>query len=112
MMERITEHASLDVEGVPVEVVSVDGTEAISALFRFDVVCRALAVDPAPADLLAKPARLTLHDGTGVTRSITGIVAEAESRRHDDGGAILTLVLRPAAYPLTLGRSCRVYQDL
>jgi len=111
-MERIQEHVTLELDGVPVEVVSVEGTEAISSLFRFDLLCHARATDPAPADLLGREGKLTLHDGSGLTRTVTGIVTDAESRHHDDGGATLRVSLRPAAYPLTLGRSCRVYQDL
>ncbi len=111
MSDQDREHATLEVDGHPMEVISLSGKEAISELFRYEVVCPTEAGRD-PRELLGTPARITLFDGMGHERSITGVIAEGEERAFDDGSAQTTLVVRPAAWTLTLGRSCRVFQDL
>ena len=69
---------------------------------------------PEPRKLVGKPATLTLRDGfgggpgaifaAGAERLIHGVVARAE-RRTEGSEARLTLTIRPAIFPLTLGRS-------
>jgi type VI secretion system secreted protein VgrG len=111
---NVEEHASLTVGKSSLEVVAVDGEEALSALFRFEVRC-ALKGDASAADpgaLVGEEAVLTLRDGHGRERQITGLVAEAETRAHDDGSAIATLSIRPSVYPITLGRDCYVLHDV
>jgi len=104
------ERVTLRVAGQGLDVVHMSGEEAISRLFRFDFVCRAEADAPAPDDLLAAEAEITLFDGFGVERSIHGIVSDASTRVSDDGSAELRVTLRPHAYVLALGRDSRVYQ--
>ena len=82
---NVEEHASLTVGQLAFEVVAVDGEEALSALFRFEVrgYLEGLAADPGA--LIGEEAVLTLRDGHGRERQVTGLVAEAETRAHDDG---------------------------
>ena len=109
---RDEERASLAIEGARHEVVTLTGQEALSTLFRFEIVCRAEGAGPDAPALLGKAAEITLRDGAGALRRLDGIVAEASRRVFDDGGAELHLVVRPAVFPLTLGRDNRVFQDM
>ena len=112
MSARDQEHAALHVDGRAFEVVSLSGREAISELFRYEVVCSSESGSHEPASLVGAPARITLRDGMGAERTVTGVVAEAEERAFDHGRSLTTIVVRPSAWALTLGRSCRVFQDL
>jgi type VI secretion system secreted protein VgrG len=105
------EHAALRIEGRSLEVVGVRGSEAISELFRYEVTCSAGPGDNDPHALVGRPATLTLRDGMGMERTVGALVAEAEERAFDNDKTILTVVLRPDAWALTLGRDCRVFQD-
>src|SRR4051794_6991640 len=107
-----TEHVTFRIAGAEHEVVSLEGDEGISRLFSFKLVCRAAAHSADPESLLAEAAQITLSDGYGAARTITGIVAEAEVSAFDDGAATLTVTVRPAEYRLSLGRDCRTYLDL
>lgn len=106
------EHASLRIDGEPFEVTALEGREAISELFRYEVVCRAETSGRAPRDLIGAEASITLFDGFGQERPVHGIVAEAEQRAVEDGSAILRIEIRPHVWPLALGEGCRVFQDL
>ncbi|AKT38167.1 type VI secretion system Vgr family protein [Chondromyces crocatus] len=106
------EHAALHVDGEPFEVVSLSGTEAISELFRYEVVCAVASIGHEPQALIGAEAKVRLRDGFGAERVVSGIVTEAEERAFDHGSARLTLVVRPAAWALTLQRGCRVFQEL
>lgn len=106
------EHATLEIEDRLFEVVSLAGEERLSQLFRYEVHCAASGAGARARDLLGRPAKVILRDGWGAERSITGIVAEARRTAADDGGAALSVVVRPAAHPLTLGRNCRAFQDV
>jgi type VI secretion system secreted protein VgrG len=106
------EHVLLTIDGVPYQVVTMQGSERVSTLFRFELTCADVAAGTAPFDLLGRSMELTLSDGFGLRRSIQGIVAEAERLVHDDGSAELRVVLRPNAYPLSLSRDSRVFNDL
>ncbi|MBW2458481.1 MAG: type VI secretion system tip protein VgrG [Deltaproteobacteria bacterium] len=110
----MTEHASLAIAGADHEVVSVDGEEAVSDLYRVQVVCRIAAGQPPPSPkaLAGAEASLQLSDGREASRPIAGVVTTARTAIHDDGSVILQVVLRPAAYLLTLGRGCRAYQEM
>jgi len=107
-----TEHVTLTIDGLPVEVVALQGEEEVSKLFSFRLVCAASATGPTPDALLARAARITLDDGFGITRTVTGVIAEAEDELSDEGFALVTLAVRPDVYRLSLGRDCRVFQDL
>jgi type VI secretion system secreted protein VgrG len=106
------EHVTLEIDGRPYEVRTMSGREALSALYRFELVCADHAVDAAPVELVGKRAAMTLFDGLRSRRTVTGIVAEAARSVRDTGGAELRIVLVPAAFPLTLTRDVRAFIDL
>lgn len=106
------EHASLEVGGAPYEVVALDGFEAISELFHFEVRCVRPATAPGPAALIGERAVITLRDGFGRERRVTGLVAEAEAGVYDNDLALLTVVIRPLVYPISIGRDCYVLHDV
>ncbi|MBI4955259.1 MAG: type VI secretion system tip protein VgrG [Myxococcales bacterium] len=108
--ERTFEHVTFQIDGQSHEVVSLAGEEGLSTLFRFEVECAGGPVPADPAALLGAPAAITLHDGRGTARTVHGIVAEASARGQDDGHSALVVVVRPAAYKLTLGRDSRPFQ--
>ncbi len=105
------EHAALQIGDEDLEVVAVSGREGLSELFRFDIVCRSDRHDHTLNDWMGAAATLTLHDGFGTQRLITGVISEAESRLSDDGSAEIAITLRPSVYPQSLGSDCRVFQD-
>jgi type VI secretion system secreted protein VgrG len=109
-MENQQEHVQITIGGRPFEVVALKGEEHISRLFRFDVVCRAEGGSAPTPSLVAAEAKITLYDGFGAERTISGLVAEAIDRISDEGTTELTVTVRPHAYTLSLGRSSRVYQ--
>ncbi len=106
------EYVYLTIEGKPYEVVTMTGRERVSTLYRFDMVIDDEAVGAPPSALIGKSMEMTIHDGFGVRKSIQGIVAEASRLVHDDGTAKLDVVLRPNAYPLSLSRDSRVFNDM
>lgn len=93
-------------------VVALASDEAISRLFAFEVDCAPGDAAVAPRSLLSRSAHLILSDGHGRERHVRGIVAGARRTLGDDGAARLSLVVRPAQFPLTLGRSCRSFRDV
>jgi len=106
------EWVRLSIAEQPFEVVGLEGREALSELFTFTVTCRVLEGSAAPAELIGKEATIALSDGLLAERIVRGIVAEASRAVFDDGGAHLSVVVRPKAFPLTLGRDSRVFQDI
>ncbi len=108
----LDEHVALTVDGVPYEVLSLDGRETVSQLFSFEVLCADVAFGPAPKLLLGRSCELVLHDGFGVRRSIQGMLTEAQRLLRDEGTAELRLTVRPNFYPLSLSRDSRVFNDL
>ncbi|MFO0588483.1 MAG: type VI secretion system tip protein TssI/VgrG [Polyangiaceae bacterium] len=113
MSDVSREHVTLLAGGRPFEVVSMQGEESVSRLFRFDLVCRVPAGEfaPSPDELCAGDATVILHDSFGIERHISGIVSEAEERISDDGTTEVSVTVRPHTYALSLGRQSRVYQD-
>ena len=105
------EHAQIEIDGVSHEVVALSGNEGVMRLFRYEITCAGLAANEPPRALLGKPAVITLF-GHGQTRFVRGIVAEASRSVSDDGKSILTVIVRPDAHLLTLGRNCRVFQHM
>lgn len=108
----LDEHVALTIDGVPYEVLTLDGSEKVSALFRFDVLCADVAFGMAPKDLLGRSCELVLHDSFGLRRSIQGMLTEAQRLVRDEGTAELRLVVRPNMFPLSLSRDSRVFSDL
>lgn len=109
--ERSSEHVAFDIAGTHYEVTSLVGTERLSALFEFTVTCAIDGPPPSANGLIGRTAAITLHDGMGQARTISGIVAAARSSVYDNDQARLAVVVRPAAFALTLGRDCRAFQD-
>lgn len=107
----MTEHATLTLGGTELEVVDVDGHEAISQLFAIRVRCRAVGQAPRPKEIVGGEASLDLFDSFGSTRGVKAIVAKAHTSFHDDGTIWLSAELRPAAWLLTRGRNCRSFQE-
>lgn len=110
-MENKQEHVRLAIGGQPVEVVSLTGEESVSRLFRFDLGCNVDVGAAPPASLIAAEATITLYDGFGAERTISGLVTDAAERISDEGTAELAVTVRPHAYVLSLGRCSRVFQD-
>ncbi|HVY49490.1 MAG TPA: contractile injection system protein, VgrG/Pvc8 family, partial [Minicystis sp.] len=104
-------HATLEIDGAPIEVTRVTGREAAGEAFRYDATCVAPSTDVDPTALIGKDAALALGDGFGGARTVRGIVAEAETRVSDAGRAALFVTLRPKAFVLTTGRDSRVFHD-
>ena len=113
------EHAAIFVDGVELEVILVDGEEAVSTLFCYEVTAAAGQTTFTPACLVGRPATLLLRDSHGGERAVHGIVAAAERRATsgsragatDRESARLKLTLRPAAFRLALGKDSRVFHD-
>ena len=103
----MNEHATLTIEGRGLEVVALEGREAISELFTYDIAC---TDDLEPRALVRREASITLR-ACQLARTIEGIVTRAERRASDDGRVALSLTVRPRAFPLTLGRGCRAFQN-
>jgi type VI secretion system secreted protein VgrG len=108
----MTEHATLTLGGAALEVVDVDGREAVSELYRIDVRCRTMGQAPRPKAIAGGEALLALFDSFGSTRSVNAIVSRAKTSFHHDGSIWLTAELRPAAWLLTRGRNCRSFQEM
>ena len=85
------EHVEITVAGQDLEVVSLDGAERASELFRLEVVCRGPEHPPSPKSMIGGEAVVTLRDSFGVTRTITGIVVKARNGHHDDGSMTIHL---------------------
>lgn len=105
------EHAYVELDGTSYEVVALSGRETFMRLFRYEITCAARAADETPRSMLGKRSVITLF-GYGAEKRVHGIVTEAERTVSDDGKAILTVIIRPEAYLLTLGRNSRVFQDM
>ncbi len=106
------ERVQLTVNGLDLEVVGLLGEERLSELFTIRITCKTKSTEVDPASLVAGEAAITLSNAFEDQRVVTGLVTEAQDMAHEDGTAILELIVRPKAYPLTLGRDCRVFQDM
>jgi type VI secretion system secreted protein VgrG len=106
------EHASLKIAGTDFEVVDLDGREAVDELFELKLLCRAQVGAQRPGELIGAEASVTLFDGYGASRVISGLVTEAVSTCYDDGSVTLACTVRSAAYLLLLGRNCRTFHEL
>lgn len=97
-------------------VLSIQGREAMSRLYRFDVTFAA-ELDPAALRraVLGKPAELSLlSPGEGTYRRIRGITASLVDlgTRDDRGRSHHTLRLVPRAWLLRKRRTSRIFQDM
>ncbi|MBW2525798.1 MAG: type VI secretion system tip protein VgrG [Deltaproteobacteria bacterium] len=107
-----SEHVSLFVDGRELDVLTLRGDEGVSTLFRYELGCAEQHDLADPEPLLGTSAVVSVRDGYGAVRTVAGIVSEASSRVFDEGRTLVTLIVRPAAYRLRVGRDSRVVQDL
>ncbi len=106
-----SEACSLTIEGERYDVVALQGTEAVSELFRFELTCLGPTELPELSTLLDLKAHIELDDGHGATRSVIGIVTEVSAMAAEEEHRALRFVIQPPAYRLTLGRDSRVFHD-
>lgn len=92
-------------------VLELRGREALSQLFRYEVLLEA-APEVANAAPVGARAALELKSRDGTTRTVNGIVSESSARLEGTAGATLRVVVRPLAFKATLGRDCYAMQDV
>lgn len=112
MNERIKESVMLTVGGQDFFVTDLAGEEQLSQLFRFDLKCSIEGQGPDPDDLIGAIGTITLRDGRGAMRVVTGIVSEAETFIYDSENSSMEIAIQPHAFRLTLGRDCRCFQHM
>lgn len=98
----------------PLEVVSVEGEEAVNELYAFTVRATVDARDDVTADrsLLFAPVEIALLPGTPSARHIHGVVTSLGAEAGGPAGRhLLRLVVRPRMWALTRRRHCRVFED-
>lgn len=100
----------LTAAGEAFELHHVQGRAALSELFSFTAHASKIE-GPAARDLLGGPFTLTLRDGFDQALSIHGLVT-AVARTPATRGAIYELTLSPEVAPLTVGRDCRLFQEM
>ena len=105
------ERVSIEVGGASYEVHALKGEERLSSLFKIEVECSLTGAPPPLPSLIGQDVSITLRDGLGHERAIAGLVSSAKVRVFDNDKAALHLVVRPHAWPLTVGRDCRAFQD-
>ncbi|MCC6552279.1 MAG: type VI secretion system tip protein VgrG [Polyangiaceae bacterium] len=87
------------------------GREALSELFRFDLTLTSTEGAIAFADVIGKPARLTLQAGEQ-QRFVHGIVSRFEQCDEGKNVTVYEAVLVPRAYRLLHRHDARIFQDL
>lgn len=108
----MNEHAEMTVAGIPLEIRTVAGSEAVSRLFEFVAVGGTDAIAAAGAhEWPGQDVALTLRDGHGNVRTVSGVAADVETEVQDDGTAIVRVRLLPHAHMASLGRECRYFLD-
>lgn len=95
---------------------SLRGREAVSGLYRFDLVLRAEEADPALVEsaLLGRAATVTLHGDEGDARTVGGVVTRASLRGPAGDGlrARIRVRVEPALALLRHAHRSRIFQDL
>jgi type VI secretion system secreted protein VgrG len=104
-------HATLSIAGKSYHVRRVRGSEGLSKLFRYDVTVL-MSEGEDPKGVLSQRGKLRLTDAFGQERIVRGVVAEARVFFDAADTPTLQLALRPEAFPMTLGRDSRVFQDM
>jgi type VI secretion system secreted protein VgrG len=100
---------SLVIDGhPPLRVVSIEGKEALSSLFAFDLILDP-GDAPAPEGAIGEIATLRFSQGER-TRTISGILRTFEQGDADRGPSRCRATLAPAAYVLALREDCRIFQ--
>ena len=102
---------ALPVDGVQLRlpIVALDGREALSSLFEFDLTL--LADDASLDDVDVTGERVTLELDYGArSRTIHGIVRSFEKGESTEFVSTYRVTLSPSAYLLALREDCRVFQ--
>jgi type VI secretion system secreted protein VgrG len=106
-------YVEIAVGGLPVvRVLSMRGTEAVSALFHYEVEVEIALPLPDADAILGATATLRMRDAADRERVVTGVVAEATAQAFDNTLGRATLVLRPMVWRQSLGRDCYSSQDV
>ncbi|MDN0083491.1 type VI secretion system tip protein TssI/VgrG, partial [Crenobacter sp. SG2305] len=90
----------------------LDGEEALSDSYRYQLTCLSPDTDLALKDLLGQPVRLTVQDADGAAVARCGVVSAAQALGSDGGFAQYGLTIEPPLALLRHRRTSRVFQDL
>ncbi|MDN0075984.1 type VI secretion system tip protein TssI/VgrG [Crenobacter sp. SG2303] len=90
----------------------LDGEEALSDAYRYQLTCLSPDTDLALKDLLGQPVRLTVQDADGAAVVRCGVVSSAQALGSDGGFARYGLTIEPPLALLRHRRTSRVFQDL
>ncbi|MEP0846528.1 MAG: type VI secretion system tip protein VgrG, partial [Phycisphaerae bacterium] len=103
-------------EGLRLDVLTFDGEEELSRLFRFEIE---VAVEQDVVDLIdeaklvGERASLTVHaEGGAAARCIRGLISECEFVGFGHSSAFYRFTLAPVVWPLTQRVNCRIFQDV
>lgn len=101
-----------------VKLLALRGEEELSTLFSFEgrarvplSALRGGAGGIKPERVVGDWTSLTIRDFWGSERVIRGLCSDADVEVHDVGEATIRFTVRPEAYRLTLGASCRAFLD-
>lgn len=102
----------LSIAGHALDASAVQGRAALSEPFEMHV--RAFAREDAATcvDLLGATAVLTIHDAFERSLIVHGIVAAVDRSVSFEGLTHFDLTIGPATLPLSMGRNCRVFQEM
>jgi type VI secretion system secreted protein VgrG len=90
---------------------TVQGTEALSEPYRFEIVCSAPDAHLELKNLLGQPARLGILTGAGQKVLRCGIITHIKALPSDGGSAHYQLTFEPPLTLLKHRRTSRVFQD-
>lgn len=93
------------------QIVALSGREAVSELFSFQLQLRRPAEVPGDVALLGKPVEVRLRWGDNKSRSIFGVFRKFVRLGADRKYARFAGELVPRLWPITMNRSCRIFQD-
>jgi type VI secretion system secreted protein VgrG len=109
-------YIELEVDGVAMLAVRVNGTIAVGETFRLRVAATEVGSDPTPPfDRIGKPCTLTLNPPVGSPVVVHGLVASLETSTEPEGDSVVhhhVLELAPPTLPLEIGRDHRYFQEL
>ena len=104
---------AFEIEGLAhtLNVARFGGREALSELFRFDLTLTSTEAAIAFADVIGKPARLTLQAGDK-QRFVHGIVSRFEQLDEGKNVTVYEAVLVPRVHRLLHRHDARIFQDM
>lgn len=109
-MKNAGSHATFEVSGSSYEVFALQGSEAISTLFTYEIGCSATLPLPSAKVVIGAEATLVLVDVEGRSRTIRGFIERARAKAYDNEQGEVHFVLRPRVFDLTLDRVSRTFQ--